>query len=150
MDMLYENVLRVSGYHDDIVCFDERFRKGRKETDKNYHFEHLYPSPHLNDIDTLKWRKENWSVADNFLTDSFSKDTILNSDMETYYYFDTPDAASEELIRHISETFNELEFMLVFSPEGNKTGRIQEYHNGELISYEDLSDEDIAYWLVNR
>ena len=146
MDMLYENVLRVSGYHDDIVCFDERFRKGRKETEKNYHFDHLYPSPHLNDIDTLKWRKENWSVVDNFLTDSFSKDTILNSDMETYYYFDTPDAAPEELIRHISETFNELEFMLVFSPEGNKTGRIQEYLNGELISYEDLSDEDIAYW----
>ena len=41
---------------------------------------------------------------------------------------------------------DELEFMLVFSPEGNKTGRIQEYLNGELISYEDLSDEDIAYW----
>ena len=66
MDMLYENVLRVSGYHDDIVCFDERFRKGRKETEKNYHFDHLYPTPHLNDIDTLKWRKENWSVQHHF------------------------------------------------------------------------------------
>ncbi len=144
--MLYENVLRVSGYHDDIVRFDKRFRNDGDMAEQNYHFDHLCPAPHLNDVETLKWRKENWSVADNFLTDSFSKDTILTGDMETYYYFDTPDAAPEELIRHISEIFNELEFMLVFSPEGNKTGRIQEYLNGELISHEDLSDEDIEYW----
>lgn len=150
MEILCENVLRVSGYHDDIVRFDERFRKGRKITERNYHFDHLYPTPHLNSDEALKWRKENWSVEDSFFTDSFSKDAILNSDMETYYYFDTPNAAPENLIKHVSAVFNELGFMLVFSPEGNRTGKIKEYLNGELISDEDLSDEDIAYWFGDR
>ena len=89
-------------------------------------------------------------MEDSFFTDSFSKDAILNSDMETYYYFDTPNTAPENLIKHVSAMFDELGFMLVFSPEGNRTGKIQEYLNGELISDENLSDEDIAYWFGDR
>lgn len=106
MEILCENVLRVSGYHDDIVRFDERFRKGRKITERNYHFDHLYPTPHLNSDEALKWRKENWSVEDSFFTDSFSKDAILNSDMETYYYFDTLSEFADVVYR-TSELFED-------------------------------------------
>ena len=146
MEILYENVLRVSGSHDDIVRFDKRFRKGKRITEKNYHFDHLYQTPNLNDSEALKWHKENWSVEDSFFTDSFSKDTILKSDMETYYYFDTPDAALVNLIKHVSSVFDELEFLLVFSPEGNGTGMIQTYSKGELTSDEELSADEITYW----
>ena len=150
MEILYENVLRVSGSHDDIVRFDKRFRKGKRITEKNYHFDHLYQTPNLNDSEALKWRKENWSVEDSFFTDSFSRDTILKSDMETYYYFDTPDAAPLNLIEHVSSVFNELRFMLVFSKEGTMTGKIHGYVDGELALEEEIFDEEVEYWFGER
>ena len=150
MEILYENVLRVSGSHDDIVRFDKRFRKGKRITEKNYHFDHLYQTPNLNDSEALKWRKENWSVEDSFFADSFSKDTILKSDMETYYYFDTPDAAPLNLIEHVSSVFNELGFMLVFSKEGTMTGKIHGYVDGELVLEEEIFDEEVEYWFGER
>lgn len=150
MEILYENVLRVSGSHDDIVRFDKRFRKGKRITEKNYHFDHLYQTPNLNDSEVLKWRKENWSVEDSFFTDSFSRDTILKSDMETYYYFDTPDAAPLNLIEHVSSVFNELGFMLVFSKEGTMTGKIHGYVDGELALEEEIFDEEVEYWFGER
>lgn len=45
MANLCENVLRISGAHEDVVRFDEKFRGGKDMKDENYSFENLYPAP---------------------------------------------------------------------------------------------------------
>lgn len=72
--------------------------------------------------------------------------TIRNGDVETYYYFDTDFTGPELLIKHISSLFPELEFMLVSSEESTKYGKIKEYYQGNTISDEELSEEEIVYW----
>ena len=66
--------------------------------------------------------------------------------METYYYFDTPWVGPEKLILYISSEFTELDFMLVSSEPGNGIGVLKVYRNGEVISDEELSNEDKSYW----
>lgn len=141
-----ENVLRVSGNNADILRFDEKFRGGRKMTDENYRFDNLYPTPELSISDKCDWCKEHWSVKGNFYEESFAGDTIGTSDTETYYYFDTPWTAPENLILHTSAEFPQLEFMLVSSETGCGIKQLIVFENGNVKSYEDLSDDDIAYW----
>lgn len=141
-----ENVLRVTGFNKDIVCFDEKFRGGKAGKDENYHFENLYPIPESSIYDKCEWCKENWSVKGNFYEDSFSKDTLRNDEMETYYYFDTPNVAPELLFQHVSEEFPELEFMLVSSEPGNDIHSIKVYCGGAIHSEEEFDEEEKVYW----
>lgn len=141
-----ENVLRVSGYNHDIVCFDEKFRGGKEYSEQNYHFANLYPIPNSSIPDKCEWCKEHWSVKGNFYEQSFAKDTLRNDEMETYYYFDTPNVAPELLIQYVSAEFAELEFMLVSSEPSNDIRSLKVYSGGEMKSEEELDDEEIAYW----
>ena len=47
MANLCENVLRISGAHEDVVRFDEKFRGGKDMKDENYSFENLYTKPSI-------------------------------------------------------------------------------------------------------
>lgn len=143
MANICENVLRVSGAYEDILCFDKKFCGGR---DKNYHFDNLYPTPELSISDMCDWCKKNWGVKGNFYEDSFAKDSIRKGDMEVFYYFDTPWTGPELLIQYVSGNFKVLEFLLIFSETGNGIGKIQKYQKGELVSDENLSDEERTYW----
>ena len=141
-----ENVLRVSGFNKDIVCFDKKFRGGRDNRDENYHFANLYPIPDSSISDKCEWCKKHWSVKGNFYEQSFAKDTLRNDEMEIFYYFDTPNVAPELLIQYVSAEFAELEFMLVSSEPSNDIRSLKVYGSGEIKSEEELDDEEIAYW----
>lgn len=144
MDNICENVLRVTGEHSEIVRFDEKFRGKNRE--ENYNFSNLYPSPELSVSEKCEWCRQHWGVKENFYEDSFAKDTLRADEMETYYYFDTPWVGPEKLILYSSSEFTELDFMLVSSEPGNGIGVLKVYRNGEVISDEELSNEDKTYW----
>ncbi|OQB11870.1 MAG: hypothetical protein BWY15_02375 [Firmicutes bacterium ADurb.Bin193] len=144
MANLCENVLRVSGYHDDLVRFGEAFRAGKEDREEYYHFDNLYPTPELSICDRVDWRKEHWGINGNFYEESFLRDVICEGDMEVYYYFDTPWVAPERLIEFVSKNYPELNFLLIFYIDGS--GGINEYSGGDLISEEHLSYDDRKYW----
>ena len=145
MANLCENVLRISGAHEDVVRFDEKFRGGKDMKDENYSFENLYPVPELSISDKCDWCKKHWSVKGDFYEENFAKDTIRDDDMETYYYFNTAWRGPELLIQHLSREFD-LEFMLVSSEPGNSIRRLVVFNNGIMTSEEELNDEEVAYW----
>lgn len=145
MANLCENVLRISGAHEDVVRFDEKFRGGKDMKDENYSFENLYPVPELSISDKCDWCKKHWSVKGDFYEENFAKDTIRDDDMETYYYFDTAWRGPELLIQHLSREFA-LEFMLVSSEPGNSIRRLVVFNDGIMTSEEELNDEEVAYW----
>ena len=146
MANLCENVLRISGAHEDVVRFDEKFRGGKDMKDENYSFENLYPVPELSISDKCDWCKKHWSVKGDLYEGNFAKDTIRDDEMETYYYFDTAWRGPELLIQHVSSEFTELEFMLVSSEPGNNIRRLVVFNNGIMTSEEELDDEEVAYW----
>lgn len=146
MSNICENVLRVTGEHSEIVRFDEKFRGGKENKEENYNFSNLYPPPELSISEKCEWCRQHWSVKGNFYEDSFAKDTLRADEMETYYYFDTPWVGPEKLILYSSSEFTELDFMLVSNEPGNGIGVLKVYRNGEVISDEELSNEDKTYW----
>lgn len=142
-----ENVLRVSGNYDELLKFDTQFRGNKYNSDEDYHFDNLYPTPkELVYSEIADWRKEHWSVKGNFYEDSFSCDKLCKGETEIYYYFETPWVGPEKLAEHISKEYKNLEFMLVFSETGNDVSGLYVYSGGDLVSEESLSDDDIKYW----
>lgn len=141
-----ENVLRVSGKHDELIRFDEKFRNGKENKLENYSFSNLYPVPELSGSKKCDWCIRHWSVKGNFFEETFERDIPSSDETEIYYYFDTPWVAPENLILHTSAEFALLEFMLISYEPGNKIQDLNVYHNGQLVSEEELTDADIAYW----
>lgn len=141
-----ENVLRVSGKHDELIRFDEKFRNGKENIVENYSFSNLYPVPELSVSEKCDWCNRHWSVKGNFFEETFERDILSSGETEIYYYFDTPWVAPENLILHTSAEFSLLEFMLISYEPGNKIQSLNVYREGRLVSEEELSDADIAYW----
>lgn len=141
-----ENVLRVSGNYRDLMRFDSKFRAGKENREKNYHFDHLYPTPNLPICETAQWRQAHWGVKGNFYEETFARDIIRDGDIEIYYYFETPSIGPELLIQRVSKDFPDMEFMLVYREDGNDIGGINVYRDGNGIMEYGLTAEEKKYW----
>ena len=142
-----ENVLRVSGNYNGLSKFDAQFRGNKYNSDEDYHFDNLYPTPReLVYSGAADWRREHWGVKGSFYEDSFACDKLCEGETEIYYYFETQWVGPKKLIEHISKEYKNLEFMLVCSEPGNGISDLCIYSGGYLVSEERLSEDDIKYW----